>query len=415
MKLLCFFFFLPFLFRPNLCFAAFSNYNSILIGDRGAGMGGAFTSLTDDAGACSFYNPATLSLMQGKNLSAAINVYHKYDVDFDKDINFSSAPFRVNRGAFKSIPASSGAVSSFDTFAFGISIIVPDHDYFAGEIKTDGVNIDYLNITDESLWVGGTLALNLNPKESIGLTMYYTSRNLVRTLTDQHLTDSEATIYTEEKTFHNNSIIYILGYHYKLTERWALGLSYRFPSLEVSGNGSFFKSYVTTMPYTKEIYSKTGIASETKIPDKAALGVSYSVKGSYTLSFDLTYYGREFYKDFELDEAADIIKHKSIFNAAIGYEYYIKQWLRLRTGLYSNLSSHPIIDLNNQTRQGDHIDMWGWSANLAIYTSEAMNITLGGYYTGGRGDSTQRINQVITVLPKSFQIFSMLVGTAYHF
>ncbi len=403
------------LLDPHFGWAAFSNYNSILIGDRAAGMGGAFTALTNDPGGCSFYNPAALALMHGRSLSAAINVYHKYEIDYGVDQDFSSAPFRVNRGAFKSIPAASGSIASLGHFAFGISILVPDYEYFAGEIFADGTNTSYLNLIDESLWVGGTLALNLTAEDSVGLTMYYTSRNLVRTLNDLSFGPSAGDMYVEEKTFHNNSILYILGYHRRIAPRWTMGVSYRFPSLEVSGSGSYYSAQIKTDPYTKAVLSETGIDSETRIPARAAIGIAYEIPKAWTLSMDLSHYAPENYTDIDLIQAGENIVHNEVWNGALGFEYHLYDWLRMRLGIYTNFSSTPKIDHNKEERQGDHVDMWGFSANLAIFTSDAVSVTLGGYYTGGRGESTQHLNQAIRVLPKSFQTFAFLVGSSYYF
>jgi len=51
---------------------AFSNYNSILIGDQAAGMGGAYTAMSSDASAVSFYNPAGLAFLKGHSFSGSI-------------------------------------------------------------------------------------------------------------------------------------------------------------------------------------------------------------------------------------------------------------------------------------------------------------------------------------------------------
>jgi hypothetical protein len=47
--------------------------------------------------------------------------------------------------------------------------------------------------------------------------------------------------------------------------------------------------------------------------------------------------------------------------------------------------------------------------------SENIEYTFGGYYTGGRGRSVQRINQAYEVVPKVVNVFTMLVGTSYSF
>ena len=77
-------------------YASFANYNSVLIGERAAGMGGAFTALSNDPAGCSFYNPATLTRMKGNKLSASVNLFNKYDTSFGDQSDFGSAALRVN-------------------------------------------------------------------------------------------------------------------------------------------------------------------------------------------------------------------------------------------------------------------------------------------------------------------------------
>ncbi|MBK7891161.1 MAG: hypothetical protein IPJ84_10045 [Bdellovibrionales bacterium] len=48
--------------------AAFGNYNSMLIGENAAGLGGAFTALYKDSSAVTFYNPAGLGFLTHSQL-----------------------------------------------------------------------------------------------------------------------------------------------------------------------------------------------------------------------------------------------------------------------------------------------------------------------------------------------------------
>src|SRR5690606_38172936 len=59
---------------PSVGNAAFDNYNSVLLGERAAGMGGAFTAMTEDPAAAPFYNPATISRMEGTSLSTSASL-----------------------------------------------------------------------------------------------------------------------------------------------------------------------------------------------------------------------------------------------------------------------------------------------------------------------------------------------------
>lgn len=406
-------FFILLLAGSPLAFAGYSNYNSILIGNRSAGMGGAFTAMTGDPAAASFYNPANLALMESNTLSASVTLFNKYDTSFGKENEFDQAPLRVNRGAIVPIPSSGGTVYSFGNFAFGISIVLPDLDQFTGEVRSSQSTSSYLNLKDSSLWVGGSFAINWDKRNSLGLTMYYTSRNYSRSITDRTENAGATTITNEDKTFTQNSLIYILGWTHQLTKKWRIGFSYRPTSLPISGEGTLFRSTLSTGgTNTDESFD---VNANTLIPERLALGVAYLTSSKGSLSLDLHYYGKAEYRDLKDEAAGDFIKHEPILNASLGGEYEIQTWLSLRAGVFTNLSSHAQIDDNPLSRQPDHIDMWGFSTTLAIHTTKQSSLSLGGYYSGGKGWSVQQVNQNLEKIQKTNQIFSFLVGTSYQF
>ncbi len=408
---------LTFFVNTTVFAGAYGNYNSVLIGDMAAGMGGAFTGLTGDPAACSYYNPATLARMKGTSLSASANIYNKYDSEYGDYSGFSGGTGRINRGNFRSIPASAGSVAAFGPFAIGLSIIVPDYDFFSGPVKSQELQNTSLNILDESLWVGGNMAVNLSDVSSVGLTVYYTSRFYQKSLIDNFKrSNGTAVLNSEEKTFNNNSIVYLLGYYHRFNSRWSAGTSLRFPSIEVHGRGSYFATSIDTQATNEPTQvAKNELPSETRIPMKAAFGVAYQEAGKRTFSFDVTYFGKERYYDLDDLDARELVENVEIWNFSLGAEFFLKHWLRLRTGLFTNFSSHPPISNDISERRSDHIDMWGFSTNFGIFTSDKVSFTIGGYYTGGTGYSVEKLNQSLQKVKKSQQIFSMLVGSAYFF
>ena len=380
-------------------------------------MGGAFTALTGDPAGSSFYNPAALARSTQSTFSAAVNVYAKYDVNFGEPESLLSAPLRINRGRISPIPASSGTVYSFGNFALGLSIIFPDFDIYNGDIvSTENETNSFLNLRDESLWIGGSLGLNISKDSALGLTMYYTSRGLARSVSDRSVQGAVTTVTTEDKTLTQNSLLYILGYYSQLNDQWSMGVSHRFSSLPISGLGNYFKTKISTSGPTEDPISKVEVPSSTKIPSKTTLGIAFKDVEKKTYSLDISFYGTENYFDLNEPTISDHIQHRETWNINLGYEEYLKDWLALRVGIYTNNSSQPEIPAEtNGQRFGDHINMWGFSTNFAIYTSDKTTITLGGFYTGGRGQSTQQTGQEIILIEKSLQIFSFLAGTSFVF
>ncbi|MEO0335482.1 MAG: hypothetical protein AAF202_03765, partial [Pseudomonadota bacterium] len=155
--------------------------------------------------------------------------------------------------------------------------------------------------------------------------------------------------------------------------------------------------------------------ANTIIPDRLALGFSYKQRHHRIWSFDLHYYGRATYRDLDDQDVGDLVEHVPTLNASVGFEHYWADWISIRLGLFSNLSSHEEVEVNPSDRQPNHIDMWGWSGNLGIYTNKNSTITLGGYYTGGKGYSTQRVRGELQQIKVSDQIFSFTVGSSYQF
>jgi hypothetical protein len=183
--------------------------------------------------------------------------------------------------------------------------------------------------------------------------------------------------------------------------------------LPISGEGTFFQTETsTTGAANSETYD---LKANTVIPDRLAVGISYKQRHHRIWSFDLHYYGKTTYRDLDDQEIGDLVRHVATLNASLGYEHYWADWISIRMGLFSNLSSHKEVDIDPSVRQPNHIDMWGWSTNLGIYTNKNSTITLGGYYTGGKGYSSQRVRGELQKIKFSDQIFSLTVGSSYQF
>jgi long-chain fatty acid transport protein len=403
-------------------FTAFSNYNSILVGEQAAGLAGAYTALYGDAAAGPFYNPAGLAWMEGNSFSAAVSIYKKFDSVVGKEENFLSAPLRVNQGFFQSIPASTGSVFRWQDYIVGMSIVVPDYDTFKGDINTTKSNTSTLSFLDESLWVGGTISRQISKRQTLGLTIYYTARNYTRTVQDRTVDDvsNTADMFSEEKNILGNGVVAILGYQIHWNRYFFTGLSFRSPALEVSGSGSYFQSRVSaiTTGTANQVdlrissTAKPTMSSHTRIPGKVSLGFAYK-DGPITLVLDGSIYSSEKYFDLDDREYRSKVQHQVMPNGAIGIEYQALPNLILRSGWFTNLTSQKELELED--KYGDRVDQLGWAANFTFISKEQVKFTFGGYYVGGRGKTIQRIDQQYQIVPKMSQVFTMLVGTSYAF
>ncbi len=393
--------------------ASWTNYNSVMIGDRAGGMGGAFTANTEDTAAGAYYNPATLARLKGSSLSTSVSLFNKYDVAYGNQSDLDEAVFRINKGTLLSIPAASGIFSSFRSFAAGLSIVMPDYQTFGGNIYKNGDDTTFLRYDNQSLWIGGAIAFNLSEEEAFGLTAYYTSQSESRSVTNRYdAGGGDTVVRNEEKTLSQNALVYILGYYKEVSAHWRLGTSYRFRSIQIEGSGSYLESQVGTVSGAQPLIQKN-IKAETRIPDRLAIGVSYVRAEDWTASFDIVLTGSSRYDDFE--EYADQIVREEVVNYALGIEKHLDPWLALRLGLFTDYSSAPKIPNTPDRRYQDQVDKLGFSANLGIHTTEHTMVSLGGYYVGGDGWAAERIGPGYQRIAKTDRTFSFLVGASSRF
>lgn len=63
------------LIKMDYCFASWFNYNSFLIGERAAGMGGAYTAISNDPSGI-YYNPAGVAFSKGGEMNLSTTGYY---------------------------------------------------------------------------------------------------------------------------------------------------------------------------------------------------------------------------------------------------------------------------------------------------------------------------------------------------
>ncbi len=412
--LLSFIFIFSFLFsQGEIAQASFTNHNSVMLGDRAGGMGGAYTALSHDPAAGAFYNPATLARLEGSSMSTSVNLFNKYDAKYGTNEQLDRSIFRINKGSIVSIPSASGIFNSFRSFTTGLSIVIPDYQVFGGDIYRKGEDSTFLRLDDKSLWVGGAFAFNISEESAVGLTIYYTSQSYSRSLMNRYDTGAEIIVENEEKTFSQNSIVYVAGYYRQITPEWSMGLSYRLPSVPVDGSGSYLRSQIGTVSGAQPVVSNNRLGVQSRIPTRLAGGVAYSRDRDMTVSFDVSFYGADAFND--LSENGDRIQYDHVVNYALGFEKYLEPWVALRLGVFTDYASTPSIPAAPSHRYQDHIDKFGFSANVGLHTTEHTTVSLGGYYLGGNGVAGELIGDGYQRIKKTERLFSFLVGSSYSF
>lgn len=397
-------------------FAQLANYNSIILGDRSAGMGGAGTALLNDTSSAAYYNPALLAQSSGSAFSAAVGIYKKYDTQYGSESDYTQTPLKVSTGFFRSLPSSTGSVIRKGEWTMGLSILVPEYETFKGDLKSSNENTSTLSYTDETLWAGGILSHQLSEKSSWGLTIYYTARNFMRSIQDRsYPSSSEAILFNSEETMVENAIVPILGYLRRFDNGWNFGASFRTRGIPVNNSATYFESITRTNPYSSTEINQNNLESKAFIPAKLSLGLSKGFDSGVEISIAGDFYEGLTYDMINIPSRSTHVVRRPIYNLSLGIEKSFTDWFKLRGGLFSNLSPYPDPDPTNKRHQGEHIDQAGFSANLVFVADNKIAYTFGGYYIGGRGRAMERIDQDYQIVTKSQQVFTMLVGTSFHF
>ncbi|XGC81299.1 hypothetical protein ACES2L_02230 [Bdellovibrio bacteriovorus] len=397
-------------------FSQIANYNSIILGDRAAGMGGAGTALVEDTSSSAFYNPATLAQSPGSAFSAAVGIYKKYDTQYGGESDYTKTPLKVSTGFFRSLPASTGNLIRKENLTFGLSIVVPEYETFKGDLNATDTNTTTLAFTDESLWVGAVVAKNISRTQSWGLTLYYTARNFVRSVQDRtYPNTSEAILFTSEETLVENAIVPVLGY-FEQTGMGNFGVSLRIRAFPISTQATYFESLTTTNPYSSVQINENNLASTIFIPTKLSLGYSRTFFTDLLLSTNVDVYEGFKYESLNLGgNKGSAITREVVGNISVGIEKPIVDWFKVRAGLFTNFSPYPDPDPNLHQFQGERLDQLGFSANAVFIADNKIGYTFGGYYIGGRGKAIERVNQNFSVITKSQHVFTMLAGTQFYF
>ncbi|HKP94789.1 MAG TPA: hypothetical protein VJ385_03430 [Fibrobacteria bacterium] len=165
------------------------NHKIILVGDKGAALGGAFTGLADDATA-TYYNPAGLTQIKNikLNVSAQVVQYQKQKIGIadGTDIPYNSFNFSPSITAFS---------QRLGKWAYGFSIVTPQNDLFTGEQKIEGayrdvdankpcyetegnpppcytkLNLSYYDVSKTTM-IGPSGAMKFSDNISLGFTLY---------------------------------------------------------------------------------------------------------------------------------------------------------------------------------------------------------------------------------------------------
>ncbi|GAB4274352.1 MAG: hypothetical protein Kow0092_29770 [Deferrisomatales bacterium] len=367
---------------PGTAAADQYHYRNLLVGDRAAGMGGAYTAVSDDPTGL-YYNPAATVYAQGGSLSASMNTFHTTHASYADVLGGEG----WERASQTLVPNFFGVLHPFGRVTVGFSYAVPDaveedQDQTFQDLPSalPGVRIDeyriHFNERDNTYHLGPSVAFRLGERWAAGLTLYGHYRRREAIL-DQVITLDDGRFQWANMNFETEEfgLRPLAGVLWEVTDRLSVGLAAA-------------KTFVLSA-HTEVQQTATGVGvpdgtvdvdeadsrQKREYPWTATLGVAYFATHSLLLSADVTYY--EAVRD-------EFGKRETTWDFATGLEYYPTPRWAVRLGAFSSRANTPEIDAG-KTDQDPHVDLYGGSMSLSHFTRTS-SVTLGAAYSRGSGE-----------------------------
>ncbi len=375
------------LFVAPTVFADDLHYVNMLVGNRAAGLGGAYTAISDDPTGC-FYNPAGIAFSPYTSLSASVNAFStstKTYKDALRDVNGNTLDWEQESSSL--LPNFFGMVRKFGPGKLGLSYAVSDSiqrrqkqtfrnikSIFPDNyIETYSINI---NDNDKTYLFGPSYSYKFFDSFSFGATfyIYYRDMEIIRTQLLQ-FEQGEHTLLNFYETKTAWGYKPILGLIWEPFDKLAIGLSASKVYITSSDHGQQIILRDTSGTYAyhdvNEIYfARLSDTEKDKFPLATSLGLAYFASPRLLLSADIKYYEK-------------VSDKEAVNNYSLGTEYYFTDSFAVRAGFFTDNANTPSLS-SAITDQQEHIDIYGASLSFTVFHKRS-SITLGMSYALGQG------------------------------
>lgn len=368
------------------------HYKDVLIGDRAAGLGGAFAGIADDPSGL-YHNPAGLAFGQESYLSLSANAYHSgtktlHDLFPGQNYVYRTQNFYPNFFGF---------TQGIAKGRFGFAIVIPSAEIQdQNDVVTDTTNPSKVRVTsrrffnqDTTYQFGPGYAMEISPSFSVGVSLLGHVR--INKVIDNQLLQIDPTggnsylivnLHRERTSY---GLVPKVGVQWMPAPKWAIGACLSKP-LNLGGSGSL--SVLNTnqtasgdpVPATGNFTNDLSLTTTNQVahnipsPTSLNLGIAYFASKTLLFSAQIDAYTAEPVIEFPV---------RSVLNWSLGTEYYLTDGLAARAGLFSNNAFTRPLDpaLLNQP---SHVDMLGTVLSLTLFRA-ATSLTAGVAYSWGTG------------------------------
>lgn len=421
------------------------HYNNILVGERPAGLGGAYTAISDDPSGL-YYNPAGTVYSMGSNISGSANAYYLTTKHYDNVLGGG-----WDRKSTALLPNFFGIVQPLAVGRIGFSYavtdsIIEDQDQTFSNLPSNvdkDITTYVINFNNENnvYNFGPSYAIELSRGISVGATLYFHYRKAEQAL-NQFITFDNGVgtqgsvfysdfewqnVYRERTEWGMRPIVGIMWSpeDAKYSVGLAVSQTYVFDSdtdiqftckgydWDRNSDGTNDEDTCGGDPATDDVLRfDFSSDKERDYPLVTTLGVAFFPTNAFLISGDISYYtGTDEIKD-ENNGLTLQGERRSLLNASIGAEYYLSEKVAFRLGAFTNLANTPDIE-RGKTGQDEQVDLLGGSLSLSYFT-KGSSITIGTSYGYGKGEA-QIIGGSQKIQDMTMSTLMVFVGAGYSY
>ena len=401
------------------------HYNNILIGDRAAGMAGAYVGIADDPAGL-YYNPVGIVYAIGSNISGSMNSFHNITTTY-KDALGGQLDWKRESSVLA--PNYFGVFQPFAGGKVGFSYAVTDSIFenqdqeFANVTSTlDNPITNYVvnfNNQDTTYNIGPSFSIKFYDNLSAGITLYFHNR------TQEIITNQLINVGTPTDDYEwSNSYIYneeygirpIFGMMWAPIEKVSIGVTVSKLNVFNSEHTiqSTCKSAVvvdpasggttpscTTDPILRTVQSNN---HDRDHPLKISHGIAYFHSNRLLISSDVTYHS-----------STDV--RSSTLNLSIGSEYYFNDKWAIRGGFYTNVANTPDLKTTNVTAtQAPHVDLHGISLSLSHFArNSVLSVGFDTMFGSGKAQLFPAVSGTAQLQDVDISTLTMFMSATYSY
>ncbi|MEC9492238.1 OmpP1/FadL family transporter [Flexistipes sp.] len=358
-----------------LLFPTFVFANGFQINEQGAkalGMGGAFVAQANDPSAL-YFNPAGITQLERAHLSLGVSPITPR-ASFESDVTGKTTDADVNTFfipnfyyTMKNTEKISTGLAVFSNY--GLATEWPEN--WEGRYVTGGTKAEIITMT-----INPNIAYKINDKISVAAgvdiqNMDITLKNKLAMLPYNGSilmlnSDGDSKLTADDWAYGWNAAV-----HYKITENWKAGISYRSEIKHEIKDGTAELSLpsgylIGSGPVPAMNIQKTGSADIT-LPEILYLGTSYEI-GKFTFELDGQWTGWSSYDELkiEFEDGSQQVSPKNwedVWAIRLGAQYSVNKMLDLRAGIIRDYSPIPDDTVDPLVPSGDR---WLYAVGLGF-------------------------------------------------